>query len=334
MISSRGILVLLKMIDMTEEQSGSFSWQQDREARRRRRRESHLRRRRHHGEYAHRGKSWIGVVIIAAGILWLLRVLGAPLPGWLFTWPVGLVVLGIFAGLGSGFRNLASYILILIGLVFLAHDSLWPDLDMEKYLWPVVIIFIGIAFVVKRRRWDHKKEWLKAHHPEWVDWHAHLREHWQNACPAAAVRPPQPPPPGGPARAEATGAEGGTGGGPGASAHSPQDWIDITTIFGGTRRQIFSKDFKGGDLVNVCGGTEIDMTHADIRGTVVIDVVALWGGIRIAVPPNWQIRMDVTHIMGGTDVRRGDGSAVQDPGKVLVITGVVMMAGIEIRDVL
>jgi hypothetical protein len=44
--------------------------------------------------------------------------------------------------------------------------------------------------------------------------------------------------------------------------------------------------------------------------------------------------MDVTHIMGGTDVRRGDASAIQDPEKVLVITGVVMMAGIEIRDVL
>src|SRR5690242_6668323 len=275
MISSRGILVLLKMIYMTEEQSGSFSWQQDREARRRRRRESHLRRRRHHGELDHRGKSWIGVVIIAAGVLWLLMVLGVPLPEWLFTWPVGLIVLGLFTGLGSGFRKLTSYILILIGLVFLAHYSIWPELDVEKYLWPVAIIFIGIAFVVKRRKWDHKKEWLKTYHPEWADWHAHLRERWQSGCPAGtrnlssgqAERAAETNPGSG---TSPEGPEGSTAGERGTRSHSPQDWIDITTVFGGTRRQIFSKDFKGGDLVNVCGGTEIDMTHADIHGTVVI----------------------------------------------------------------
>jgi hypothetical protein len=130
MISPGGILVLLKMINMTEEQSGSFSWQQDREARRRRRRESHLRRRRQYGEPGHRGKSWIGILIIAAGVLWLLMVLGVPLPEWLFTWPVGLIVLGIFAGLGSGFRNLTSYILILMGLLFLDIYSFWPGMDL------------------------------------------------------------------------------------------------------------------------------------------------------------------------------------------------------------
>jgi predicted membrane protein len=282
-----------------------------------------------HARRGHSGKSWIGVLIIAAGVVWLASVLGAPVPEWLFTWPVALIAFGLVSGIGSGFRNLASFVLILIGLVFLAHYSFWPELNMEKYLWPVVLIFICIAFLVKRHRWDRKKQWLNEYHPEWRDWHTHLREHWQRGCaarqamasPPAAPEPPAPEPGPPPARE-------------GRKVHSGEDWIDITTVFGGTRRQIFSKDFKGGDLVNVCGGTEIDFTHADIQGTVFIDVVVLWGGVRIAVPPNWQVRLDVTHIMGGTDVQRGDESAVQDPGKVLVFTGTVMMAGIEIRDVL
>jgi predicted membrane protein len=291
----------------------------------------------------HSNKSWIGIGIISIGVVWLLNVLGVPMPEWLFTWPVLLIVIGIFSGLASGFRNMGSVIVIFIGLVFLARDSLWPGIDMGNYLWPVILIFVGVAFLIKRHRWDHKMEWFRQQHPEWKSWHEHLQQQWRQhqwtepGQPGGASSPlPESGPddsgtetaekqPAAPLTADSSRRE---------ESASGQDWLDITTVFGGSRRHVISKNFKGGDLINVCGGTEIDMTHADIQGTVTIDVVALWGGIRIAVPPNWQVRMNVTHLMAGTDVRRGNSSALQDPNKVLIFTGTVLMAGIEIRDAL
>jgi predicted membrane protein len=295
----------------------------------------------------HSNKSWIGIGIILIGVVWLLHVLGTPMPEWIFTWPSLLIVLGLFSGLASGFRNMGSFVLLFIGLVFLARNSIWPDVDMEKYFWPVLIIFLGIIFLFKRRHWDKKREWFLQQHPEWKDWHDQWHHQWRD--PHREGRWPLGPKPVSPSappagqnwqQNEEEVKKEGQGGfytehrTPERRQTPQEDWLDVTTIFGGARRHVISKSFKGGDITNICGGTEIDLTHADIQGTVIIDVVAIWGGIRVAVPPNWQVRMNVTHLMAGTDVRRGNDAQMQDPNKVLVFTGTVLMAGIEIRDAL
>lgn len=110
-----------------------------------------------------------------------------------------------------------------------------------------------------------------------------------------------------------------------------EDFFDITTIFGGTKKKVFSKNFKGGDSTCMFGGTDIDLTQADIQGTVVIDVVQLFGGVKMVVPANWEIKSDITAILGGFDDKR---STPQGPssGKKLVITGFVMFGGVEIKS--
>lgn len=299
----------------------------------------------------HTHKEWIGVAIILVGVVWLLNVLGVSMPNWMFTWEMLLVVIGLFTGLASRFRNFFSIILILIGLVFLGHDFFWPNTDVEKFLWPALIIFVGFMFIIKRRYWESRKQsfienrqqFIKDH-PEWESmhdrWHHggwdYWKDRWEEKHSSQGQGTP-PPSPSDPIPAQ-EGIKGET-----ASEEkdayqkktsSFNDWLDCTTVFGGTKRQVISKSFKGGDLINVCGGTELDLTRADIQGTAVIDIVNLWGGIRIAVPPNWQIRTNLTHIMAGVDDNKRTQNQVQDPDKVLILTGVVLMSGIEIRDFL
>ena len=110
-----------------------------------------------------------------------------------------------------------------------------------------------------------------------------------------------------------------------------EDYFDITAIFGGAKRKVFSKNFKGGDAICIFGGTDLDLTQADIQGTVVIDVVQMFGGVKLIVPANWEIKSDIVAILGGFDDKR---NTPQGPpsGKKLVITGFVMFGGVEIKS--
>lgn len=313
---------------------------QARQERRRLRWQAHMdRRARNCHNMKHSRKGWVGVAIILVGVAWLLNVMGVDMPAWIFSWPMLLVVLGLFSGLASGFRNMGSVIMIFIGLVFLGHNFFWPDKDLERYIWPIVIIFVGILFLLKRRGWEDRKEWgqqwFAENHPHWKGF-SPGHSPWQgpsgpeNHPPPPSQAPPLPPTEG---NAPLT-SQGHEAKIPVDQGKPPggEDWLDVTTIFGGAKRHVISKNFRGGDLVNVCGGTVIDLTHADIHGTVVIDVVAMWGGIKVAVPPNWQVRLNLTHLMAGTDDHRVHRNQEQDPDKILVFTGTVLMAGIEISD--
>lgn len=110
-----------------------------------------------------------------------------------------------------------------------------------------------------------------------------------------------------------------------------EDYFDITTIFGGAKKKVFSKQFRGGETTCLFGGTDLDLTQADIQGTVIIDVVQMFGGVKLIVPANWEIKSDITAILGGFDDKR---STPQGPssGKKLVITGFVMFGGVEIKS--
>jgi hypothetical protein len=59
--------------------------------------------------------------------------------------------------------------------------------------------------------------------------------------------------------------------------YSKDDYVDSTSIFGGAKKNILSKDFKGGDIVNIFGGTELNLSQADINGRVTIELTTIFG---------------------------------------------------------
>ncbi len=111
-----------------------------------------------------------------------------------------------------------------------------------------------------------------------------------------------------------------------------EDYFNITTIFGGNKRRIFSKKFRGGEATCIFGGADIDLSQADIEGTVVIDLVQLFGGAKLIIPSNWELKSDMTVILGGVDDKRTVHPQAVSSDKKLVLTGVVMFGGIEIKS--
>ena len=91
---------------------------------------------------------WKGLVLVIAGILLLAYKMGAPIPHWVFTWPMILVVIGFLSGIKSRFHNPGALIMIVIGLVFLADQA---DLHMHfhNFIVPAILIGVGIIYILK-----------------------------------------------------------------------------------------------------------------------------------------------------------------------------------------
>ncbi len=97
------------------------------------------------------GRAVAGFAILVAGILLLLRRMGYPIYGWLFTWPAFMIGLGGYIAVKRRFRSLASLWLVVIGCYFLARHQGWISFSIGAYFWPIVIIVIGLSVIFRPR---------------------------------------------------------------------------------------------------------------------------------------------------------------------------------------
>jgi hypothetical protein len=288
------------------------------------------------------GRIWAGLFLVLVGAVLVLDQMGFPLPDWLFSWHAFLIALGLFIGFRHGFRGGFWVILILVGAAFEFQDY-YPTLDLHRFILPGILILIGIIFVLNPRGHNHYNHWQdKA-------WKASWKAQWKNDKWARKYGYPNVPPgtPGadagagpytgnagpGPNTGDAgAGPIGGTtSGSSGYRGYTSEDYLDTTAFFGGVHKKIMSKNFKGGDIVTIMGGTELDLSQADFTGMVKLDVVQIMGATKIIVPAHWEIRTNVTAILAGFEDKRQQ-PTVNNPEKVLLIDGTSLMGGIELRN--
>jgi len=109
------------------------------------------------------------------------------------------------------------------------------------------------------------------------------------------------------------------------------DFINSSIVFGGSKKNVISKNFQGGRIENLFGGTDLNLMQADFKGTIVMDFNIAFGGCKIVLPPQWNVRNEITAILGGIDDKRPAVADV-DPSKTLVLTGSVMFGGVDIKS--
>lgn len=114
---------------------------------------------------------------------------------------------------------------------------------------------------------------------------------------------------------------------------SSEGFFESVIIFGENKKQILSKDFKGGESVCVFGGVEINLTQADINGRVSLELVQVFGGTKLTVPAHWKIETEeMVSIFGGLNDKRQIQNSVTDQTKVLVLKGTSVFGGIDIKS--
>lgn len=109
--------------------------------------------------------------------------------------------------------------------------------------------------------------------------------------------------------------------------------FESVTIFGENKKQILSKDFKGGESVCVFGGFELNLTQADIDGRIPLELVQVFGGTTLIVPAHWKIETEeMVSIFGGINDKRHLQNSITDQSKILVLKGTTIFGGIDIKS--
>lgn len=251
------------------------------------------------------GSVLAGLFLLVVGVFAVIQQTVSDFPSWIFSWPMILITVGIFIGLKHGFRGPGWIILIGLGSVFLV-DRVVPGVNLKPYIWPMVVITIGLIMIFGGGR-------------------------KRGMCRYGRRRPFET----GPA-ATSTDAEAGTSGP--ARMSDPFDTacedelVNSTAILGSSKKVIFSKNFKGGEITNFMGGAEIDCSQADINGVVKLDITQIFGGTKLIVPRHWMVKSTATSIFGGFEDKRRAANIQPDNNKVLVIEGTSIFGGIEIKS--
>ena len=117
-----------------------------------------------------------------------------------------------------------------------------------------------------------------------------------------------------------------------AVSGSPQ--FDAVYVFGGGDRQVNTKNFTSGTLFAMFGGYKVDFSHADMEGNqAVLEAHAIFGGGEIRVPENWLVSVQGVGIFGAyEDKTRHFQPDPAQPSKTLIIRGVAVFGGIEVKN--
>jgi hypothetical protein len=248
------------------------------------------------------GRIIAGIILVGVGGVLLLRELGFFFPRWLFSWPMILVLIGIYTGVKNNFRNNSWIIMLAIGTFFLVNKMI-PSLQLQPYFWPILVISAGLLFILRPRSYnalepDKEEEYLR----------------WQD-----------------PATETGTGTATDT---PTTFTGIPgnRDYLRISSVFSGVNRTVLSKNFKGAHITSVFGGSEVNLSQADITGPVIIKTEVVFGGVKLIIPPHWAVQNEIDGIFHGVDDKRRFAVMPDiNPTKVIILKGSVIFGGVEIK---
>jgi len=258
-----------------------------------------------------------GVVLLAVGASLLLKQLDFFfLPSWIFSFPMWIIAAGLYFGAQNNFRNSIWVVVVVLGVILLL-GNIFPRFDSQAVIWPGMLITVGVWMIVRRNQTPHwdKKSWKK----KWQ----HSKYDFTVQQPAAAEKP---------LADFGTAADADTTNTQSQPFYSGDEHLDAVSIFGSVNKTIYSKNFQGGEIVNVFGGSEIDLTQSDINGRVYIEVTQVFGGVKMIVPSHWTVVSDVAAVFAGFDDKRVRTAVPQDANKILVIKGTSIFAGVDVRS--
>lgn len=120
---------------------------------------------------------------------------------------------------------------------------------------------------------------------------------------------------------------------PGARGTSTgEDTVEATVLFSGRDLKSDARPFRGGSLLAMFGGIELDLSQAqlDPEGAM-LDASAAFGGIDITVPPDWRVQMSGPGIFGAFEDQTHKEGLAPGGAPVLTVRGVALFGGVEVK---
>jgi predicted membrane protein len=259
-----------------------------------------------------------GFVILVIGLLLLLKKVGIFIPSWVLTWPMILIVIGVFTLIKHEFKSLFGAFLLALGSYFLLKREFDLDFGIDAYIFPTALIILGIYLITKKKKEQDLIRDIQA------KWQVNQKRNPDGTY-AEEVKSES-------TNSDSSFASGSRSNIGNMSGSSFSDTLNIDAILSGVNKRIMSKNLRGGKLTAAFGGIDLDLTQADIQGTVTLQIDVIFGGMKLIVPPHWDIRTEVSNIAAGIEDKRTYRETAIDPDKVLILKGTVLFGGLEIRS--
>jgi predicted membrane protein len=262
-----------------------------------------------------------GFIILAVGVLILLRKLDIFYPDWLLSWPMILIAIGVITLIKHEFKSFFGVMMLGLGTYFLLEQEFNFDFGLQRFLFPIALIFVGIYLITKKRKEQQVlndiQEQIRAKSDSSSASVTSTEEYDKGEKTSFS--------------SQSTGAKSYSGMS-GVSGTSYSDSVSIDSIFSGINKRMLTKSFQGGKLTAAFGGIDLDLTQSDFSGMVTLQVDVIFGGIKLVVPPHWDVRVEVTNIAAGVEDKRVYRQSEVDSDKVMVIRGTVFFGGLEIKS--
>ncbi|WP_113925643.1 LiaF transmembrane domain-containing protein [Cognataquiflexum aquatile] len=246
-----------------------------------------------------------GIIILAIGGVLLLKAIGFWFPSWVFSWPMIFIAIGVVSLIKHNFQSGFGVFMLLFGSFFLVKKELGIPNEIQPFLIPIGLIILGIFLILKRNNdrnrftEDFFKTYNKSDKPLGTT----------SDQSTATFAKPQ-----------------------GIPYTDNGDTINAQALFTGIQKRVLSKNFQGGKVSAIFGGTDIDFSQADLADGAIINVEVAFGGVKLVVPPHWDLQINVTNIFAGIEDKRMYPQTPNDGTKVLRIYGSIIFGGLEIKS--
>jgi hypothetical protein len=108
--------------------------------------------------------------------------------------------------------------------------------------------------------------------------------------------------------------------------------VSVWAIAGAREWRSDGTPFRGGNLVATFGACEVDLSETNLAGPeVIIEATAIFGGIKVIVPPGWRIVTQGSQFLGGyANKTRPPQSSMPGSTPRLVVKGFALFGGVEV----
>ena len=118
-----------------------------------------------------------------------------------------------------------------------------------------------------------------------------------------------------------------------AELQQAEGFLRAHAILSGFDQRSRIQAFKGGELTAIFGGFDVDLRQALMEGpSARLDTFVMFGGGDLRVPEGWDVLVQATAIFGGVGDKRIPVPSSPEPRPRLVVTGLILFGGIELKN--
>ena len=242
-----------------------------------------------------------GVIIMMVGVFLLLNKMDFFIPGvypLIISWQMLLIAIGIILLVDKKQdHKTAGLVLIVIGALFLL-PKIFP-LSVGGFIIPVAIIATGIGFIIKATTQKNEiqdSETWSSEHPEW---NRHFMDFEKNVTTKSG------------------------------------DIVHKEYVFTGSKEKWTQGKVKNVFIEATFSGVELDFTQAeladDIKIAARIKVKAVFSGVTLYVPEDWNIMVQKTGAFGGFTDNRPNKVLQTSTDKLVILELEATFGGGEIK---